>query len=161
MQARMNNPVMVLPNVMPALMALGKAAQHGGVSPTTIKLVHVRASQINACSVCVDMHMRELKALGETEQRLFTIAAWREAPWFTEAERAALALTEVTTRLADRDDPVPDAVWSEATRHYDESALASLVLEIALINFWNRVNAATRQVALGRHWTASDVAATG
>jgi AhpD family alkylhydroperoxidase len=109
--------------------------------------VHLRASQINGCSVCVDMHSRELKKAGETDDRIFTVAAWREAPYFTDAERAALALTEAVTRLSDRADAVPDAIWEEATRHYDESALAALIIQIAQINVWNRLNATVRQVA--------------
>src|SRR5262249_48788514 len=79
--------------------------------------------------------------------RLFAVAAWRDAPYFSDAERAALALTEAVTRLSDRADPVPDDVWEEATRHYDEKALAMLVISIALINFWNRLNVPTRQLA--------------
>ena len=113
----------------------------------TLKLVHLRASQINGCGVCVDMHARELKQAGETDERLFAVAAWRETPYFSDAERAALALTEAVTRLSDRPDPVPDEIWDEASRHYDEPALAALVLQIALINVWNRLNVATRQVA--------------
>src|SRR5262249_53626176 len=104
-------------------------------------------SQINGCSVCVDMHCRMLKQAGETEERLYAVAAWRDAPYFTEAERAALALTEAVTRLNDRADPVPDQVWDEAARHYDETELAALILAIALINVWNRLNVSTRQVA--------------
>ena len=107
----------------------------------TRELVHLRASQINGCSVCVDMHARELKKAGETDERLFAVAAWRDAPYFTDAERAALALTEAVTRLGDRADPVPDDVWDEAARHYDEQALAALILSIAQINVWNRLNA--------------------
>ena len=93
------------------------------------------------------MHARDLKKAGEKDERLFAVAAWREAPYFTDAERAALSLAEAATRLSDRADPVPDDVWQEATRHYDEKALASLVLNIAMINFWNRLNVTTRQVA--------------
>jgi alkylhydroperoxidase family enzyme len=93
------------------------------------------------------MHARGAKKAGETDERLFTVAAWREAPYFTDAERAALALTEAVTRLSDRADPVPDEIWREATRHYDEPALAALILSIAVINVWNRLNVATRQVA--------------
>jgi AhpD family alkylhydroperoxidase len=126
---------------------LDKSTKNDDVPYVTRKLIHLRASQINGCSVCVDMHARELKEAGESDQRIFTVSAWREAPYFTEAERAALALTEATTRLSDREDPVPDAIWDEAARHYDEPALATLVLQIALINVWNRLNAATRQVA--------------
>jgi len=147
MQARMKNPVYVVPEAMPALYALGAAAKKGGVPQRTIDLMHLRASQINGCSVCVEMHARDLKKAGETDQRLFAVAAWREAPFFTEAERAALALTEVATRLSDRSDPVPDAVWDEAARYYDEAALASLTLNIAMINLWNRLNVTTRQLA--------------
>jgi alkylhydroperoxidase family enzyme len=92
------------------------------------------------------MHSRELKAAGEPDERISTVAAWRETPYFTDAERAALALSEAATRLADRSDPVPDAVWDEAARHYDEAQLAALVLSIATVNTWNRLNAATRQI---------------
>jgi AhpD family alkylhydroperoxidase len=116
------------------------------VPATTLYLVEVRASQINGCSVCLDMHSRELKASGEPEERIFMVGAWREAPYFSEAERAALALTEALTRLADSSDPVPDEVWDEAARHYDEKQLGGLVIAIATINAFNRVNAATRQI---------------
>jgi alkylhydroperoxidase family enzyme len=102
--------------------------------------------------VCVDMHPRMLKKAGETDERLFALAAWREAPYFSDAERAALALTEAATRLSDRADPVPDEIWDEAARHYDEKALAALVIEIALINVWNRFNVTTRQVASAAAW---------
>ena len=147
MQARINHPAVTVPGVMQALQKLGAAAKHTGVPETTLYLVELRASQINGCSVCADMHSRELKAAGESDARIFTVAAWREAPYFSEAERAALALTGAATRLADQSDPVPDEVWDEAARHYNESALAGLVVCIAGINAWNRLNAATRQVA--------------
>jgi len=147
MQARMRNPVVVLPDALKAMLALDKASEKDGVPYVTRKLVHLRASQINGCSVCVDMHARELKKVGEKDNRLFAVAAWRDTPYFTDAERAALALTEAVTRLSDRADPVSDEVWGEAARHYDETALAALVVQIALINAFNRLNAATRQVA--------------
>jgi AhpD family alkylhydroperoxidase len=147
MQARMKNPAFVVPDAMKALTALGKSVQNGAVPHALHALMHLRASQINGCSVCVDMHAEELEKAGETPKRIFAVAAWREAPYFTEAERAALALAEAVTRLSDRADPVPDDIWNEAARHYDEPALASLVLSIATINLWNRLNAATRQVA--------------
>ncbi|HEY0557795.1 MAG TPA: carboxymuconolactone decarboxylase family protein [Thermoanaerobaculia bacterium] len=147
MQARMSNPVMIVPDAMKALQALGASAEKGGVPPGTIGLIQLRASQINGCGVCVDMHCRMLKKTGETDERLFVLAAWRDAPYFTDAERAALALAEAVTRLSDRPDPVPDEIWTEAARHYDEPALAALLLAIATINVWNRLNAATRQVA--------------
>jgi AhpD family alkylhydroperoxidase len=149
MQPRMNHPAFVVPDAMDALQALGKAVGNGGVPEQTLELVHLRASQINGCSVCLDGHSRAAKKAGETDERLFTLAAWRDAPYFTDAERAALALTEAVTRLSDRADPVPDDIYDEAARHYDETALATLILAIANINVWNRLNAATRQVAMG------------
>jgi|SRR6266508_1946549 len=147
MQTRMNNPAMIFPDAMKALLALNTVTEKSGLPATTIGLVQLRASQINGCSVCVDMHPRLMKKTGETDERLFAVAAWRDAPYFSDAERAALALTEAVTRLSDRADPVPDEIWNEAARHYDEQALGALVLAIALINVWNRLNVATRQVA--------------
>lgn len=147
MQARMTNPVLVLPDAMKALIALSRAADTGTVPAATHKLVHLRASQINGCGVCVDMHARELRDLGESDERIFAVAAWRDTPYFTDRERAALALTEAATRLADRSDAVPDDVWDAAADHFDEKELAGLVLGIATINAWNRINATTRQVA--------------
>jgi AhpD family alkylhydroperoxidase len=149
MQARMKNPAFVVPDAMDALQALGKVVGNGGVSERTLELVHLRASQINGCSVCLDGHSRTAKEAGETDERLFTLAAWREAPYFTDAERAALALTEAVTRLSDRVDPVPDEIYDEAAQHYDEQQLATLILAIANINVWNRLNAATKQIAAG------------
>ena len=147
MQPRIENPAMTVPGAMAGLQKFSAAARHhGGVPEATLLFVALRASQINGCSVCCDMHSRELKALGEADERILTLAAWREASYFSDAERAALALTEAATRLADRSDPVPDAVWDEAARHYDEAQLASLVLAIASINAWNRINATTRQI---------------
>ncbi len=147
MQPRMGHPAMILPDAMATLQALGACVGKGGVPSPTLELVHLRASQINGCSVCLDGHARIAKKNGEADERLFTLAAWRDAPYFSDAERAALALTEAVTRLSDRTDPVPDEVWDEAARHYDEAALAALVLAIANINVWNRLNVATRQVA--------------
>lgn len=152
MQARMSNPAIILPDAMQALHALGMATEKSGVPVRTRELCHLRASQINGCSVCVDMHPKLAKKAGETDQRLFAVGAWRDAPFFTEAERAALALTEAVTRLSDRADPVPDEIWQEAARHYDEEALAALILSIALINVWNRLNVTVRMVA-GAEWS--------
>ena len=147
MQARMNSPVFVIPEALKALQALGKSIKKGGVSSQTLELVYLHASHINGCGRCVDVHARDAKKAGETDERLIAVAAWRDAPYFTDAERAALALTEAVTRLSDREEAVSDEIWHEATRHYDESALASLVLAIGMINLWNRVNVATKQVA--------------
>ena len=146
MQARIESPAQTVPGAMAALQRLGRAVHDSGLPETTLKLVELRASQINGCAVCLDMHARELRNLGEADERIFTVAAWREAPYFTDAERAALALTEAATRLADRPDAVSDEVWDDAARHYDEPQLAGLVLAIAGINAWNRINATTRQV---------------
>ena len=146
MQSRMKNAATLMPEAMQAMQALAKAAENGGVPLRTLGLVHLRASQINGCSVCVDLAFRFKKA-EDTNERLFSVAAWRDAPWFSDAERAALALSEAVTRLSDREDPVPDGIWNEAARHYNERELASLILWIAMTNVWNRLNVATRQVA--------------
>lgn len=152
MQARMDNPAKILPDMMEPIQALFKVSRQGGVPVQTLELVHLRASQINGCSFCVTSGAQNAKRAGETDERLFAVAAWREAPYFTEAERAALALTEAATRLADRSDPVPDAIWEEASRHYDERGLSALLLMIALTNFFNRLNAPTKQVAGVPQW---------
>jgi AhpD family alkylhydroperoxidase len=146
MNARINY-TSLSPDILKSMYALNAITEQGGVPASTLQLVHLRASQINGCSVCVDMHPRMMRKAGETDERLFAVSAWRDAPYFTDAERAALALTEAVTRLADREDPVPDAIWNEAARHYDERGLSALVLAISLINVWNRLNVATRQVA--------------
>ncbi|MBI5089827.1 MAG: carboxymuconolactone decarboxylase family protein [Actinobacteria bacterium] len=151
MHPRMDNPAFVVPGAMAALQALGKAVHDCGLSSSTLELVHLRASQLNGCSVCVFGHAHALRKAGEPDERIDTVGAWREAPYFSDAERAALSLTESVTRLSDRSDPVPDDVWAEAARHYDELQLAALVLAIASINVWNRLNAATHQVA-GATW---------
>ena len=151
MEARMTNPVFVLDGAMDAMQALSKSVSRARV-PINHELVHLRASQINGCSVCVDMHSKALRKAGESEERVFAVSAWREAPFFSDAERAALALTEALTRLADKEEPVPDAIWDAATEHFDEAQLAAIVLDIAQINVWNRLNVATRQVVGGQSW---------
>ncbi|HEV7706197.1 MAG TPA: carboxymuconolactone decarboxylase family protein [Gemmatimonadaceae bacterium] len=145
MQARMKHPVLIVPAALQALLTLSATTQNLGLPAKTIYLIQLRASQINGCSYCVDMHARELREAGETDERLATVSVWRDATWFTDAERAALALTEAATRLSDRDDAVPDAVWEEARKHYDDNALSSVLLNIAIINLWNRLNVPTRQ----------------
>jgi AhpD family alkylhydroperoxidase len=137
---------MSTPGALAALARLAKVSQQADIPATTHYLMHLRASQINGCAVCVDMHSRELKLAGEPDNRIHLVAAWREAPYYSDAERAALALTEAVTRLADRPEAVSDEVWDEAAKHYDEAQLGSLVLSIASINVWNRINAATRQI---------------
>ena len=155
MQARIKNPALIIPGAVELLQSLAKTSEQGGVPKKTLDLVHLRASQVNGCSVCVDLSFR-FKQADETIERLFAVAAWSDAPYFTEAERAALALAEAVTRLSDRADPVPDKLWEEAARHYDERALASLVLWIAITNVWNRLNVATKQMA--GEWAKSDEA---
>jgi AhpD family alkylhydroperoxidase len=150
-EARITNPALAVAGAIDALQALNKAISRVRISPGLLELMHLRASQINGCGVCAVQHPKIARKLGETDDRIFAVAAWRDAPFFTDAERAALALTEATTRLADTADPVPDDVWEDAARHYDEQELAALVLAIASINLWNRLNVATRQVA-GQEW---------
>jgi AhpD family alkylhydroperoxidase len=147
MQARIKNPAMSVPGALEAAQKLGAAAASAGIPETTLYMVQLRASQINGCSVCVDMHSRELEHVGESSERILTVAAWHDTPYFSDAERAALALTEAATRLADRPDPVSDEVWDEAARHYSEKQLAALVVAIATINAFNRFNVATRQIS--------------
>ena len=147
MQARITNPATLLPDTVKAVNLLYKAAHSAGVQEGTLELVHLRASQINGCSACVDSGARAMKKNGESDDRLFAVAVWRETPYFTEAERAALALAESATRLADRADPVPDEIWEAAAKHFSEEQLAAIVLWIATTNFFNRMNAATRQQA--------------
>ncbi|MQA06113.1 MAG: carboxymuconolactone decarboxylase family protein [Streptosporangiales bacterium] len=145
MDARLNNPAALLPDAVTAINGLYKTAHSTGVSPTALALVHLRASQINGCSACVDIGVKGARKAGETDERLFAVAAWRETTYFTEAERAALALAEAATRLADRSDPVPDDVWAAAAEHYGEKELAALVLWIGVTNMFNRINVTTRQ----------------
>ena len=127
----------------------GKAIAESGLPARTAELVRLRASQINGCGFCTDMHTKDAEAAGETSVRLNLVAAWREATVFTDAERAALELTEQGTRIADAAGGVPDEVWANAAKYYDEEQLAGLVCEIALINAYNRVNVLTQQPAGG------------
>lgn len=152
MQPRMKNPAEVIPEAVQPIQALYATAYKGGVPPATLALVHLRVSQINGCSSCVDGGVRHAKQAGETDERLFGVSAWRDMPYFDEAERAALALAEAVTRLSDQPDPVPDSVWNEAARLYDEKALAGLLLAIATTNVFNRLNVPTRQVAGAKEW---------
>jgi AhpD family alkylhydroperoxidase len=147
MEARMKHPVFVVPAALKALVAYSQAGRGLGVPADVLEMINLRASQINGCSVCVQLHSANLKKEGTSDERLYAVAAWRDAPYFTDAERVALELTELLTRIADRGDPVPDEVWDEATRHYDEEGLSALLIAISSINVWNRLNAATRQVA--------------
>jgi AhpD family alkylhydroperoxidase len=143
----MKNPLQVLPDALQGLLATAKATESADVPAVTFKLAHLRASQINGCGFCNDMHAKELKKLGERDERIFAVAAWRETKYFNDAERAALALTEAVTRLPDRADAVPDDIWEDATKHYNEKQLAALLIQIAVINAFNRVSVPTKQIA--------------
>ncbi len=145
--ARMRNPARILPDTAQAIQLLSAATRGGDVPEATLELVHIRASQINGCGFCVDNGARSARGNGESAERLAAVAAWRDTPYFTDAERAALDLAEHATRLADRSDPVPDPVWQEAARHYDEKSLAALVVSIATTNFFNRILVTTKQIA--------------
>lgn len=145
MQARMKSPVLVLPAALEAIQMLSKVIETADVPMQTLELVRLRASQINGCAVCLDMHWRALKKHGAPDEKIATVAAWREAPYFSDAERAALALAEAGTRLADRSDPVSDELWKEATHHYNEKQISALLLAIGAINLFNRINCTTRQ----------------
>jgi AhpD family alkylhydroperoxidase len=147
----MSNPAMILPDSMKGIQSIIKAAHSAGVPRSTMELAHLRASQVNGCSPCVYSGAISAKKAGESEERLFAVAAWRETDLFTDAERAALALAESMTRLSDRPEPVPDEVWNEAAKHFDEKQMAGLVLWIATTNLFNRLNATTKQPA-GAAW---------
>jgi AhpD family alkylhydroperoxidase len=147
MQARMQNPALVIPEAMAALQALGAAIEKAGIPAATLSLVEARASQINGCGVCLVGHCRIMKRNGEDLDRVISLPGWRHSPYYTDAERAALELTEALTRLADTSDPVPDAVWKEAARHYEEPKMAALILAISQINVWNRLNIGAGTVA--------------
>jgi AhpD family alkylhydroperoxidase len=125
----------------------GAVITASGLPPATQELVKIRASQINGCSACTDMHTKDAAQAGQSQARLNLVAAWREAAVFTEAERAALELTEQGTRIADAAGGVPDQAWASAAQHYDDDQLAALVSLIALINAYNRMNVITRQPA--------------
>jgi AhpD family alkylhydroperoxidase len=142
----MKSPALTLPGTRDALMAINKTIETCDVPKATLELVAIRVGQINGCAVCVDMHSRALKKLGESDQRVFNAATWRETPYYTDAERAALALAESATRIADTCDAVPDAVWNGVTAHFNDNQIQGLVFSIALANLWNRLNVATRQI---------------
>jgi AhpD family alkylhydroperoxidase len=151
MTARMTNPAFAVDGAMDALNALAKSISRARI-PIDRELLHLRASQINGCSVCADMHAKAARQAGESEERVFAVAAWRDTPFFTDAERAVLALTEAVTRVADRSEPVPDEIWDAAAEHFDETQLGALVLDIGLINLWTRLNITTRQIVGEQTW---------
>lgn len=145
MAPRMPNPSMVVPGVMRPQRELVEAVNNAGVPLRTLVLVHLRVGQLNGRSVQIPVKKREFEEAGEEDHRLPLVETWREQACFTGAERAALALAEEITLISGREDPVPDHVWQEAAEHYGEQELGALVVHIGLVNFWNRVNVATRQ----------------
>ncbi|WP_327350886.1 carboxymuconolactone decarboxylase family protein [Streptomyces sp. NBC_01304] len=149
MEARMTSAPN--PDVTTAIQHLYKAIYAGGVDGSLLGLIHLRASQINACSPCVFASTEAAKKAGETDQRLHHVAAWRDTPFYTDEERAALALTEAATRLQDGAPGVTDEIWDAAADHFTEEQLGAITLEIALTNFFNRINRTVREQA-GKTW---------
>ncbi|GAA0419470.1 alkyl hydroperoxide reductase AhpD [Acrocarpospora corrugata] len=147
MQARMKNCATIIPSAMRPIQELIKAAQSTGVDEELLDLVHLRVSQINGCSFCVDGGLKTLRKRGSSDERIGLVSAWRETPYYTDAERSALELAEAATQLADRSDAVPDEVWDNAADHFDEKQLAAIILMIAVTNLFNRLNAPIRQIA--------------
>jgi AhpD family alkylhydroperoxidase len=148
MEARLNyTDSAVAAKFVKYLASAGKAVKDSALPTATQHLVEIRASQINGCAHCTDMHTKEAARAGETPVRLNLVATWREATVFTEAERAALELAEQGTRIADAAGGVTDETWANAAKHYDEDQLAALVALIAGINAWNRLNVITQQPA--------------
>lgn len=147
-RARMPHPAFLLEGGMDALTALSAVGQSTDLQAGILHLVTLRASQINGCSWCTVEHTRELRELdGDSDERIAAVASWRETSYFTQRERAALALTEAVTRVADRPDPVPDALWDEVSAVFANREIAALLFTIGAINVWNRINVAIRQPA--------------
>jgi AhpD family alkylhydroperoxidase len=152
MEARMKNPAFVLSETMQGIRGIFKGIYQGGAPQELLEIVALRASQINGCSACVHSHVHNLKKSGESDERVGNVAAWREAPFYSDIERAALELTEAVTRIADRPgDAVPDAVWDEVAGHFDEKQLSAIILTIGITNFFNRINATIKEPA-GASW---------
>ena len=149
MEARMKSTVS--PDVFTAIQHLNKAIQAGGVDPLVLELVHLRASQINGCAPCVFAGVASAKKHGETDERLHNVVAWRETPFFTDRERAALALAEAATRIQDGAPGVTDEIWDAAAAHFDDKQLSAIILNIALTGFFNRINHIIREQA-GKTW---------
>jgi AhpD family alkylhydroperoxidase len=151
MSARIENTTPA-PDVTTAVQHIYKAVHASGLPRKIVELVHLRASQINGCSACVNASVHSAGQGGVSTEKLLTVAAWYENPLFDDAERAALAVTEAATRLADRPGSVTDDIWAEAARHYDDKQLGALVLMVALSNFFNRINT-TLRIPAGTSWS--------
>ncbi|MDD9267159.1 carboxymuconolactone decarboxylase family protein [Paenibacillus sp. GCM10023248] len=131
----------VRPESLQALLKLEGYVKKSGLDPKLVELIKIRASQINGCAYCLDMHTKDARAAGETEQRIYLLTAWREAPFYTESERAALALTEAVTRISDAG--VPEELFEKVRRHFDEEQYVDLIMAINAINCWNRIAIST------------------
>jgi AhpD family alkylhydroperoxidase len=151
MDARMTNPATLLPDAVTGVQQIFKAMHRGGAPAATLELVHLRISQINGCGACVHGSVAKAEKGEETVERLIQVAAWRESSVFTPGERAALAVAEAATRLADTPDAVTDEMWAELNEHHDEKAVAAIILMVALANFFNRINTTVREPA-GTTW---------
>lgn len=142
MQPRID--VTVAPGVLKAMLGLEAYLHQSGLEDSLLNLLRLRVSQVNGCAYCIDMHWKDLRAIGESEQRLYGLDAWRESPYYTDRERAVLAWAEAVTRVAETH--VPDEVFENLRRHFSEKQIADLTLAIASINSWNRLNIALRTV---------------
>jgi len=152
---RMKNPAAVLPDAWKGIGTLMHAIASAGVAPQTLELVGLRASQINGCSACAVGHFQNLKKSGMADERLASVATWHDTPFFSDAERAALALTETVTRAADHSgELVSDELWAEVTRHFDERQVSAIILQIGALNLFNRINATVREAADRPSWAA-------
>jgi AhpD family alkylhydroperoxidase len=137
---RIANPMMTVPGAMQALLGLSEAAEKTGLDKNFLELVYLRVSIINSCGVCIDYHSKLLRKANETDERIYSVAGWRDVPYYTDAEKAAFALAEEMTRVH-----VSDATWNEAAKHWSEEQLGGLAIAISAINVWNRLNVATQQ----------------
>ncbi|PWI16109.1 alkylhydroperoxidase [Streptomyces sp. Act143] len=152
MKARMTNPAYVLPGALKGIGTIFQAVNESGLPQELAEIVGLRASQINGCGACVHGHVHNMRKAGASEERIASVVAWREAPCYSDAERAALQLTEVMTRLADRShESVPDELWDEVADHFDEKELSGLILVISLTNLFNRINTTIKEPA-GTTW---------
>jgi AhpD family alkylhydroperoxidase len=152
---RMKNPAAVLPEAWKGIGSVMKAISSADVPVQTLELVGLRVSQINGCSACAVGHFQNLKKAGATDERLASVATWHDTPFYSDAERAALALTEVVTRAADHSgELVSDELWDQVTTHFDERQVSGIILQIALLNMFNRINATVREEADRPSWAA-------
>ncbi|HVC90438.1 MAG TPA: carboxymuconolactone decarboxylase family protein [Acidobacteriaceae bacterium] len=141
------------PEVAKAMIQLESVVRRSGIDPRLLELIKIRASQINGCAYCIDMHTKDARAKGETEQRIYALNAWRETPFFSDKERAALAWTEAITNI--QTGHAPDAVYGELSRNFSEGEMVNLTLAITTINAWNRIAIAFRSVPGSYQPTAS------